>query len=94
MPQVRAIATFKLGRRAEELSVAAGSSKDVAEASHMALLARDIKRFMDDPDAFKRAAAPIVPPGAPIGEPGWNWLGLAEPPCALWDIVMNGFVIR
>jgi hypothetical protein len=45
---------------------------------------------LDDPDAFKRPAPPVVPPGAPIGEPGWDWLGLVEPPCAHRDIAAGG----
>jgi hypothetical protein len=94
MPQVRAVATFKLGKQADLMSGALPGIQDGAEAAHMALLARDIKRFMDNPDAFKRSAPPAVPPGAPIGEPGLNWLGLAEPPCTPWDVVMSGVVFR
>jgi hypothetical protein len=94
MPQVRAVATFKLGRQADLMSGALPGIQDGAEAAHAALLARDIKRFMDNPDAFKRSAPPPVPPGAPIGEPGLNWLGLAEPPCSVWDTALGGFVIR
>jgi hypothetical protein len=86
MPQVRAIASLKLARKQAELNDEAARSTDTAEAAHLALLARDIKRFLDDPDAFKRPAPPVVPPGAPIGEPGWDWLGLVEPPCTHWDI--------
>jgi len=93
MPQVRAIAAFKLAKKQAELSGDATRSMDSAEAAHLALLARDIKRFMDDPDAFKQPTPPVVPPGAPIGEPGWDWLGLFEPPCTLWDTEM-GAVIR
>jgi hypothetical protein len=93
MPQVRAIAAFKLAKKQAELSGDATRSMDSAEAAHLALLARDIKRFMDDPDAFKQPTPPVVPPGAPIGEPGWDWLGLFEPPCTRWDTEM-GAVIR
>jgi hypothetical protein len=94
MPQVRAIATFKLGKQADRMSGTLPGIQDVDEASHVALLARDIKRFMDNPDAFKRQAPPAVPPGAPIGEPGLNWLDLAEPPCRVWDTALGRFVIR
>jgi hypothetical protein len=94
MPQVRAIATFKLGRQADLMNATLPGIQEVAEAAHVALLARDMKRFMDNPDAFKRPAGPTVPPGAPIGEPGLNWLGLAEPPCTLWDTALGGLVIR
>jgi hypothetical protein len=86
MPQVRAIATFRLAKKQAQLSDDAVRTVDGAEAAHLALLARDIKRFLDDPDAFKRPAPIVVPPGAPIGEPGWDWLGLVEPPCTCWDI--------
>ena len=54
------------------------------------LLARDITRFLDNPDAFKRATPIVVPPGAPIGNPGLDWLGLVEPPCTLRDIAAGG----
>jgi hypothetical protein len=74
MPQVRALATLKLSRKLNEF----GQLKiaDDGDAAHIALLARDIKRFLDAPDTFKRAAPIVVPPGAPIGEPdpaypGW-----------------------
>jgi hypothetical protein len=94
MPQVRAIASLKLARKQVELNDEAARSTDTAEAAHLALLARDIKRFLDDPDAFKRSAPPVVPPGAPIGEPAWNWLGLFEPPCTHWAAAMGGAVRR
>jgi hypothetical protein len=61
MPQVRAVATLK--------------SADEGEAAHIALLARDIKRFLDAPDTFKRPAPIVVPPGAPIGEPDPDYPG-------------------
>ena len=87
MPQVRAVATYYLQQAKGRLDRAAGSG-DVAAAAHAGLLARDIARFLENPDAFKRAAPIVVPPGAPIGEPGWDWLGLFEPPCSLWDAAM------
>ena len=93
MPQVRAIATFYLQQAKGRLDRAAGS-QDVAAAAHAGLLSRDISRFLENPEAFKRPAPIVVPPGAPIGEPGWDWLGLAEPPCSLWDIAMGGIVRR
>jgi len=46
MPQVRAVATFKLGKQADLMSGALPGIQDGAEAAHMALLARDIKRYM------------------------------------------------
>ena len=94
MPQVRAITTMKLEEARKRLASMVGAADDQAVAAHAALLARDITRFLENPDAFKRPSPIIVPPGAPIGEPGWDWLGLAEPPCALWDIAMSGIVRR
>jgi hypothetical protein len=83
MPQVRAIATLKLSRKFNEL--AKQTPADDSEAAHLALLARDIKRFLDEPGAYKRPAPPAVPPGAPIGDPGLDWLGWldrVEPWCS------------
>ena len=93
MPQVRAIATFYLQQAKGRLDRAAGS-QDVSAAAHAGLLSRDLSRFLENPEAFKRPAPIVVPPGAPIGEPGWDWLGVAEPPCSLWDIAMGGIVRR
>jgi hypothetical protein len=93
MPQVRAIATFYLQQAKGRLDRAAGS-QDVAAAAHAGLLSRDITRFLENPEAFRRPAPIVVPPGAPIGEPGWDWLGLAEPPCSLWDAAVGGVIRR
>jgi hypothetical protein len=94
MPQVRAIATSKLEDARRRLLNVVNASPDESTGAHAALLARDIARFLENPDAFKRPALIAVPPGAPIGEPGWDWLGLTEPPCTLWDIAMGGVVRR
>ncbi|MGE5143974.1 MAG: zinc-dependent metalloprotease, partial [Acidobacteriota bacterium] len=68
MPQVRAIAALKLQRKAGELDSRAG--RDVASAAAGALLARDIRRFLERPYSPQtEPAVPEVPPGAPIGEP-------------------------
>jgi hypothetical protein len=73
MPQVRAIAAQKLLQRQLRLSKAAATG--VASA-HASLLASDIKRFLDRPFApATRAEIPTAPPGAPIGDPGMDWLG-------------------
>jgi len=72
MPQVRAIATFALTRQMGRLEQP--SATDDSQAAHRAMLARDIKRFLENPEAFKRPAAPVVPPGAPIGEPDLDWI--------------------
>jgi len=83
MPQVRAVAAWRLERQ-----VAGGSEApagDDAEAAHRALLVRDIKRFLDRPLAPAPAiASPQAPPGAPIGEPAMSWLEALSPPCGGW----------
>ncbi|HEX6940957.1 MAG TPA: zinc-dependent metalloprotease [Longimicrobiales bacterium] len=75
MPQVRAIATYRLERlTADGLK----ASDDLAEAdlAHQALLARDIRRFLERPAApYAPPATPEAPPGAPIGDPALDWLG-------------------
>ena len=100
MPQVRAVATLKLQRRATELmrtaSAADGNGQaqaaDAATVAHANLLAADVKRFLERPATAVavRMAAPAIPPGAPIGEPAMEWLRRIEPPCswhegAWWD---------
>ena len=83
MPQVRAVAAWRLERQAADGSKA--PTGDDAETAHRALLVRDIKRFLDRPLAPAPAmAAPQVPPGAPIGEPAMSWLEAVPPPCAGW----------
>jgi Met-zincin/Domain of unknown function (DUF5117) len=73
MPQVRAIATHRLRQRA----------RDQADA-HAALLADDIKRFLERPSPpAQRMDTPQPPPGAPIGEPAMDWLRRLEPLCDL-----------
>ena len=83
MPQVRAIATQKLQQRAQRLS---GTPLTNAGASaHASLLASDIKRFLDRPFApVTRTEIPTAPPGAPIGDPGMDWLGRLAPLCS-WE---------
>lgn len=68
MPQVRAVATLTLQRKATELDGRAAG--DEASAAAATLLARDIRRFLERPYAPQaEPTAPDVPPGAPIGEP-------------------------
>ncbi len=82
MSQVRAIVTSQLKARAA-LMPATGTSP---AASHNALLASDIKRFLDRPaPTAARSAIPAPPPGAPIGEPAMEWLRHIEPVCSHWD---------
>ena len=68
MPQVRAVASLRLARKASELEgLPAGDEAATAAAT---LLARDIRRFLDRPYAAQQeTVTPDAPPGAPIGEP-------------------------
>jgi hypothetical protein len=81
--QVRAIASLKLSKVAARLKAEppAGESE---QAQH-ALLAADIKRFLDRPAETARVmASPEAPPGAPIGgDPGMDWL--APVPACTWS---------
>ncbi len=78
-PQVRAIAALKLSKLAARLKAETPASE--SEQAQHALLAADIKRFLDRPaDPMKPLPAPDAPPGAPIGDPGMDWL--APPPCS------------
>jgi hypothetical protein len=75
--QVRAVASLKLQRLAARLSRASGES--VGDVAQHALLAADIKRYLEHPSEVPTilTAAP-APPGAPIGDIGEEWL--AVPP--------------
>ena len=77
--QVRAIASLKLSRLATRMKAAV--SKTEADTAQRMLLAADIKRFIERPIDLTRPfphTAPDAPPGAPIGDPGQDWL--ARPP--------------
>jgi hypothetical protein len=81
MPQVRAIATQKLQQRGQRL--AAAPLTNAGASAHASLLASDIKRFLDRPFApVTRTEIPTAPPGAPIGDPGMDWLGRLAPLCS------------
>ena len=72
MPQVRALATLYLQRIRTS---AASSAIRTADAAHLALLESDIKRFIERPfNPAEIRPAPAAPPGAPIGDPGMDWL--------------------
>jgi hypothetical protein len=76
--QVRAIATLKLSKLAARLRSEANTTE--AEQAQHTLLAADIKRFLDRPaETIRIMPAPDSPPGAPIGDPGMDWL--ARPSC-------------
>jgi hypothetical protein len=68
MPQVRAVAAFKLGQLGGRASSLAGRG-DESQRAHYAALAADIQRFSSrEWTAPKASAAPAPPPGAPIGD--------------------------
>jgi hypothetical protein len=77
--QVRAIASYKLTKLMARAKTAV--NKTELDTAQRQLLAADIKRFLDRPLDLARPfqhAAPDAPPGAPIGDPGQDWL--APPP--------------
>jgi len=80
--QVRAIAAWKLAKLASKFK--SETLKDEADTAQHALLAADIKRFLDRPgEVVKPQVAPDAPPGAPIGgDTGMDWL--APVPACDW----------
>jgi len=77
--EVRATASLKLSKLAARLRTAV--AKNEADSAQNTLLAADIKRFLERPaDPAKPIPLPTAdaPPGAPIGDPGEDWL--AAPP--------------
>jgi hypothetical protein len=66
-------------------AASAKAGRSEADQAQNALLAADIKRFLDRPaaDAAKLQPAAPAPPGAPIGDPGQDWL--LSPPACVWD---------
>jgi hypothetical protein len=78
--QVRAIASYKLSKLAARLKAAV--NKTELDTAQHTLLAADIKRFLERPLDLARPipfAAPDAPPGAPIGDPGQDWLARPSP---------------
>ncbi len=75
--QVRAVASLRLNRLVTRLKNDTGKSE--ADVAHYALLASDIKRYLERPSEITSmiVAAP-APPGAPIGDAPQDWL--AAPP--------------
>jgi uncharacterized protein DUF4953/uncharacterized protein DUF5117 len=82
MPQVRAIATMKLQQARTAATQLTGNTP---AGAHAALLAADIKRFLERPaQPAAPTTIPDAPPGAPIGEPAMDWLRRLEPACTVW----------
>ncbi len=88
MAQVRAVAAYLLEQRSlgmddGVLSEAPEGSGSVAARAHAVALRRDVTRFLDAPaDGAEVWDPPAVPPGSPIGDPGFHWL--PEPFCSQW----------
>ena len=75
MPQVRAVAAQRLARLG--VTARTRSVGSDAGAAHFALLAADIQRFQDRPfGTVSPQPTPSAPPGAPIGSPALDWIGL------------------
>ena len=71
--QVRAIASLKLSKLSTRLKAETGGT-EADRAQHL-LMAADIKRFLERPaEPTRLMAEPDAPPGAPIGDPGMDWL--------------------
>ena len=77
MPQVRAIVTARLDRMTSRIGgmlADAGDGLGPTQA-HLALLKRDVGRFLQRPaDAYAAPRPQAPPPGAPIGQIGPSWL--------------------
>ena len=92
-PQVRAMTTLKLNTLAKRVGAATPGTGSQAEAerAHRALIAADIKRFVERPvnDALSARfmPPPPAPPGAPIGDTGMDFL--SRPNCS-WDVLNPG----
>ncbi len=83
MPQVRAYAAEALQTLAK--GPRPGGSR--ADAAHGALLAHDVRRFLERTAAPQAPpSAPAAPPGPPIGEPALDSLRSLEPRCSLDDV--------
>jgi hypothetical protein len=79
--QVRAVASLRLSKLAARLR--SDSTANESETAQRTLLAADIKRFLERPaDPMRVLPAPEAPPGAPIGDPGMDWL--APVPGCTW----------
>ena len=79
MPQVRALANDRLQAIAR---ASTAPSADRSEAAHAALLAQDTQRFLNRPAGTSGPTLPVIPPGAPIGEPAMEFLRYSHPYCS------------
>jgi len=74
--QARAVASMRLAKLAGRLMQGPGT--DEADQAQHALLAADIKRFLERPaPTATMMPAAAQPPGAPIGDTGMDFLGMA-----------------
>jgi len=81
-PQVRAIASLKLTRLAARFRAETGATEE--DRAQHTLMAADIKRFLERPaEPTKLMPEADAPPGAPIGDPGMDWL--APLPGCTWS---------
>jgi hypothetical protein len=76
MPQVRAIATRALATwQPHAITAATADAGEAGDGAMNALLAADIKRFLERPmEPIRTPSTPDAPPGAPIGETPLDWL--------------------
>ena len=83
--EVRAVASLRLGRLAARVRTVPGPAvNNDAEVAQRTLLAADIKRFLErSQEAAGVIPAAPAPPGAPIGDPGEDWL--SAPAWCAWD---------
>ena len=80
MPQVRAEASSALAKIQAGDGAATGASDRAAQA----LMAADIKRFLERPlDPIRTPTTYDAPPGAPIGDGGMDWL--MSPSWCAWE---------
>jgi hypothetical protein len=85
MPQVRALASFYLQR----ISAQPSAGGPTIEQAHVAMIASDIKRFLERPHSPGDIRQPLAaPPGAPIGDPGMDWLNRVARYCD-WQPVFD-----
>jgi hypothetical protein len=78
MPQVRAEASNALSK------IRSLASPGAADVAAYALMAADIKRFLERPiDPIRTPTTYDAPPGAPIGDAGMDWL--TSPSWCAWD---------